>query len=151
MSGVARAACVVHESMALPADRPNPHPSESAPPAELRYRCCCGDEILVTDEMRECPACGQAVPQTLVSDPTLTLSFCSVSLAATGDFHASDGSAGEQPVPRRQLASRTGERLGHFLLQERLGEGEWVSCTARSTRLCNDTWRSRSCAAATVR
>ena len=109
--------------MALPADRPNPHPSESAPPAELRYRCCCGDEILVTDETRECPACGQAVPQTLVSDPTLTLSFCSVSLAATGDFHASDGSAGEQPVPRRQLASRTGERLGHFLLQERLGEG----------------------------
>jgi uncharacterized RDD family membrane protein YckC len=104
----------------------NPHDSRTAhavPPAGLRYRCCCGKEILVTETTRACPDCGQAVPQTLANDPTLTLSFCSVSLADTGGSPSGEAVAGASPALRSQLAARTGQRLGHFVLQEPLGEG----------------------------
>ncbi len=63
------------------------------------------------------------MPQSLANDPTLTLSFCSVSPAETGGVPTGEAVAGASPALRSQLAERTGQRLGHFVLQEPLGEG----------------------------
>ena len=92
-----------------------------------------------------CPQCGHRLPKSLGHDPTLTLSFCSLPLDATTDLQP--GSL--QPVTnaftpvrakppksatptkhanptnptRLNQSLRTGERLGHFVLQEPLGQG----------------------------
>lgn len=112
----------------------------------LRYRCGCGFDVSVTPDASACPNCNQKLPPTLGIDPTLTLSFCSppIDTSPAGDFPPVDNSlAGGaqldltsdiQPNPgsatpvrgnswRQPLASRTGQRLGHFVLQEPLGEG----------------------------
>lgn len=107
----------------------------------LQYRCGCGFDVSITPGVEVCPNCKQKLPNNLGTDPTLTLSFCSPRLDAgprlesslgggrdldlTSDLQTNPGSA--TPVRgnlwRQPLASRTGQRLGHFVLQEPLGEG----------------------------
>lgn len=111
-------------------EKSNP-PVSNQSPARLRYRCRCGSEIVITAELEKCPECGQRLPRSLGNDPTMTMSFCSLPLDATTDIPA--GASNSTPVrgntskvarpSRTNLTQRTGQRLGHFVLQEPLGEG----------------------------
>jgi uncharacterized RDD family membrane protein YckC len=53
----------------------------------------------------------------------MTMSFCSVPLDETSDLTTPGGTPPRRGLPKQPTVSRTGQRLGHFVLQEALGEG----------------------------
>ncbi len=100
--------------------------------ANMRYRCSCGTEFEVLSEQSICPACQQRVPSALISDPTMTLSFCSLTTEnGSGSVNGSLGMGSDasgrvtlgESRKSNATVNRSGQRLGHFVLQEPLGTG----------------------------
>lgn len=76
----------------------------------LVYRCVCGQQVAFQGlEKTACPNCGRRI-NPMALDATQTLSFCTA-LTPASDLTSHPNS------------DRSGEQLGHFLLESKLGQG----------------------------
>jgi eukaryotic-like serine/threonine-protein kinase len=105
------------------APQPDSEQGKNHRPSGLKYRCPCGSEFDVASTLQACPDCGAKLPRQLANNPEMTLSFCSVSLDETTELNLRGVSASARAVLKATTPLRTGQKLGHFVLQEPLGEG----------------------------